>query len=167
MVKEFEHERQNNSRILAVWWRIAMNIIDWLGIIAGLYQERLLDWAAIVIYGRLPLTIVATVFFQLGQLFCRVLGIIFAALLLKFTAVIPAQRLAVWYHSRFSIYAITSAIRLPCHPFSCGGNCPLSFGFTVGLVLARTLNRLERCSCVSLSHHHLVSIAGWWLFICA
>ena len=87
---------------------IAMNIIDWLGIIAGLYQERLLDWAAIIIFGRLPLTIVATVFAQLGQLFfAGFLGIIFAALLLKFTS--GNYLLKGWLFgiiAWFSIYAI-------------------------------------------------------------
>src|SRR5690554_3264512 len=127
---------------------IAMNIIDWLGIIAGLYQERLLDWAAIMIYGRLPLTIVATVFAQLGQLFfAGFLGIIFAALLLKFTS--GNYLLKGWLFgiiAWFSIYAISSAIRLPAlatHSVAAVIAHFLSASL-YGLVLARTLNRLER-----------------------
>ncbi|MGI6097972.1 MAG: hypothetical protein ACOYBM_07710 [Dethiobacteria bacterium] len=48
---------------------VAMNIIDWTGFLFGFHQERLLDWAAVVLYGYLPDTTAQVVFAQIGQLF--------------------------------------------------------------------------------------------------
>lgn len=64
-----------------------MNVIDWAGYLFGFYQERLLDWAAVALYGRLPLNTPEVVFAQLGQItFAGFLGILFAYLLLKLTS---------------------------------------------------------------------------------
>lgn len=127
---------------------IAMNIVDWLGFVAGFYQERLLDWAAIVILGQLPQTIVATVFAQLGQLFfAGFLGIIFAASLLKLTS--GNYLLKGWLYGVlvwFAIYAVSSAMRLPTlatHSVAAAISHFLSASL-YGLVLARMLKRLER-----------------------
>lgn len=94
---------------------VFMNIIDWLGYWLNLYEEQLLDWAAVVTYGALPTTFPQTLFAQLEQiLFSGFMGIIFSYLLLSLTN--DDLLLKGWIYGIFSwffIYAISIAIRLP------------------------------------------------------
>ncbi len=127
---------------------IAMNIIDWIAVFLGLYRERLLDWAAVLLYGHLPRTTMEIAFAQLCQiLFAGFLGLIFSSLLLKFSS--GNYLVKGWTFSIlawFSIYGISIAIRLPNftqHEFLATVSHFISASI-YGLVLAYTLNKLEK-----------------------
>lgn len=100
------------SGILAA---IAMNFLDWAGYLLGLYDERLLDWASVVIQGVLPKTTFEIIWSQLAQIFFGgFLGIIFAYILLKLTSGnYLVKGLLFGIMAWFSIYAISIALRLP------------------------------------------------------
>ena len=141
-------DRVTASFIAGIIAAIAMNIVDWIGYSLGLYGERLLDWAAVAIYGRLAENVYEVVFAQIAQIiFSGFVGIIFAFLLLKLTSenyIIKGWLFGVF--AWFGLYAISSAIRLPTletHEF----NAVFSHFITssiYGIVLALVLNRLDK-----------------------
>ena len=127
-----------------------MNIIDWLGFILGIHNERLLDWAAVAIYGRLPNTILELIFAQAGQIFfAGFLGIILSALLLKLTS--GNYLLKGWIYGVigwFTLYSISIAVRLPnleTHTLSTVVAHLISAS-VYGLILAYTLNRIDKAN---------------------
>ena len=66
---------------------IAMNIVDYISYYIGFDRERLYNWAAIAIFGKLPNTIGEVISAQISQLFFSgLLGIIFSYYLLKLTS---------------------------------------------------------------------------------
>lgn len=66
---------------------LAMNIPDWIGYLLGLHERRLLDWAAVAIYGALPSNTFQVIFSQAGQLFfAGILGALFSSLILKWAS---------------------------------------------------------------------------------
>lgn len=127
---------------------IAMNVIDWAGFLLRLYQERLLDWAAVIIYGRLPITTGEILFAQLGQIFfAGILGTIFSSFLLKWTS--ENYLIKGWFYGIlvwFSIYALSTILRIPTlaqHTFNTVVSHFIS-GSVYGLVLPYTLNWLDK-----------------------
>ena len=127
---------------------IAMNVVDWVGYSAGLHDERLLDWAAVSIYGRLPGNLIEVAFAQVAQiLFAGFLGVLFALMLLKLTSGNYLFKGLIYGNFIwFIIYAISIAVRLPTlesHTFSAVLSHFLS-ATTYGLVLSYTLHRLEK-----------------------
>lgn len=127
---------------------LTMNVIDWAGYLLGFYQEQLLDWAAVALYGRLPTNTYEIVFAQMGQIvFAGFLGIFFAYLLLKLTSCNYIIRgwvfsLIVW----FGLYAISIAFQIPNlerHSFFAGFSHFLSAS-VYGLVLALVLNYIDK-----------------------
>jgi len=127
---------------------IAMNIIDWIGYSLGFYNERLLDWASIAIYGHLPITNYEVVFAQLGQIFFSgFAGILFSYMLLKLTS--GNYLLKGWIFGIlmwFGLYATSIALRLPTltnHDFHTSLAHFIS-STVYGLVLASVLNYLDK-----------------------
>jgi hypothetical protein len=127
---------------------IAMNIIDWLGVLIGFHQERLLNWAAIAVLGRLPNTIAEIIFAQFAQLvFSGLLGVLFSVILLSEVRGNYLVKgwlfgLAAW----FTIYAISIALRLPTleqHTLNATTSHFVSSS-VYGLILTVTLNRLAK-----------------------
>ena len=125
-----------------------MNIVDWIGYGLGLYGERLLNWAAVAIYGRLPQNIFETVFAQIAQImFSGFVGIIFAFLILKLRSENYLIKgwifgVAAW----FGLYALSIAIKLPTlstHEFNAVFSHFMSSSI-YGIVLALVLNRTDR-----------------------
>lgn len=141
-------DRVTSGFIAGIIAGVAMNIVDWTGYSSGLYAERLLDWAAVAIYGRLPDNVVEVIWAQIGQIFfAGFLGILFASMLLKLTSgnyLIKGWIFGVilW----FGIYATSIAIRLPnleMHSFWATFSHFLSAS-VYGLVVSFVLNYLEK-----------------------
>lgn len=131
---------------------IAMNIVDWAGYGLRLHNERLLNWAAVAIFGRLPGNTTEVIFAQLGQiLFAGFMGILFAVVLLKLTSGSYLVKgwvfgVIVW----FGLYAISIALTLPhlsTHAFYAVLSHLISAS-VYGLVLAYGLNVLDQRSLI-------------------
>jgi len=129
---------------------IAMNIVDWIGFIIGFHEERLLDWAAIAIYGHLPNTLAEIIFAQMGQLFfAGFLGFILSVILLKLTSGnYLIKGLLFGLIAWFALYAISIAIRLPSleqHTLNTTISHFISSS-VYGLLLTFTLNWFDKAS---------------------
>ncbi|MBS4026654.1 MAG: hypothetical protein KGZ96_13450 [Clostridia bacterium] len=125
---------------------VAMNVIDWIGYILKLYDERLLDWAAVVTYGRLPNNIAEIIFAQAGQIvFSGLLGILFAYIIPKLRS--ENYLLKGWIYGvvmNQSLYAFAIAFKLPdltVHTFNATVSHLISAS-VYGLVLTYTFKRL-------------------------
>lgn len=125
---------------------VAMNIIDWIGYFLELYDERLLDWSAVVTYGRMPNNIEEVIFAQALQIFFSgFLGLLFAY-------IIPILRsgnylLKGWVYGvvvNQSLYALAIAFKLPdltVHTFYATVSHIISAS-VYGLVLTYTFKKL-------------------------
>lgn len=127
---------------------ISMNIIDWAGHLLGFYQERLLNWAAVALYGRLPANTPEIVLAQIGQIiFAGFLAIPFIYLLPKLTSGNYIVKgwifgLIIW----FGVYALSIAFRLPHleqHAFFAVVSHLISAS-VYGVVLGMTLSLLDQ-----------------------
>lgn len=127
---------------------IAMNIVDWAGYLAGLYEERLLDWAGMITFGRLPVTPFEVAFAQIEQLFLGgLLGTIFAFILLKLTS--GNHLLKGWIYgvvANEAFYAVSILFGLKnfsVHTFNATVSHAISSS-VYGLTLAYVLALLDR-----------------------
>lgn len=127
---------------------IVMNMIDWLGVLLGFHQERLLNWAAIAVLGRLPNTIAEIIFAQFAQLvFSGLLGVLFSVILLS--EIRGNYLVKGWLFGLlawFAIYATSIALRLPTleqHTLNATISHFVSSS-VYGLILAVTFNWLTR-----------------------
>jgi len=127
---------------------IAMNIVDYISYYIGFDRERLYNWAAIAIFGKLPNTIGEVISAQISQLFFSgLLGIIFSYYLLKLTS--SNYLLKGWIYgltSWFFIYSVAIAFRLPSlETHSLNSVVNHAFSATIyGLVLGETLHRINK-----------------------
>ncbi|SDH87507.1 hypothetical protein [Desulfosporosinus hippei] len=63
---------------------IVMNLIDWTMYLIGFHQERLFDWASIVVFGRLQSGTGELIFAQIAQVFFSgFIGILFYYLIVN------------------------------------------------------------------------------------
>lgn len=125
-----------------------MNVIDWSGFGLGFYKERLLDWSASVLFGRLPLNSIEIFFAQIGQIFfAGFLGVLSIYMLLK---VIDENYLlkgwvfgiVIW----FGLYAISTVFKLPGlekHTINATISHFISAS-TYGLVLSFVMHALDK-----------------------
>lgn len=127
---------------------VAMNVVDWIGYGLGLYDERLLDWAAVITIGRLPKNTVEVIFAQAEQIvFSGFLGILFACILPKIKS--GNYMLKGWMYgvvANESIYALGIAFKLPnltIHTFYATVSHLISAS-VYGLVLAYVLKKLNQ-----------------------
>ena len=128
---------------------IGMNIIDYISyfVIRFDTRELLLDWAAVMLYGRLAQSLPEFVLAQLAQLFfAGFMGVVFSYALLKLTS--GNYLLKGWIFgimSWFFIYAIAIALQVPLlktHAFESVATNVLSAS-AYGLILAQALNYLD------------------------
>jgi len=125
---------------------IAMNIVDYISYYVG-DREHLYDWAAIVIFGKLPASFGEIIFAQISQLFfAGLLGILFSYFLLRLTSVNYLLKgwiygLAAW----FFIYALAIIFRLPDLETHSLGSVVSHFisASIYGLALGETLHRIN------------------------
>jgi len=127
---------------------IAMNIVDWIGSGIGLYEERLLNWSAIALYGRLPINAIEIVFAQISQLFFSgFIGLLIASMFLRLTS--ENYLVKGWIFgvlAWFGLYALSSAMRLPTletHEFNAVFSHFISASI-YGIVFVLVLNRLDK-----------------------
>lgn len=127
---------------------VAMNFIDWAGYILGLYDERLLDWAAVVTLGRLPDNSAEVILAQTEQIFFTgFLGVLFAYIL----PILGSRNylLKGWIYgimANQSLYAFAIAFKLPnltVHTFYATVTHLISASI-YGLVLAYLLKKLNQ-----------------------
>ncbi len=125
---------------------IVMNIINYISYSINLTQELLLEWAAIMIYGRLPASVPEAIFAQFGQLvFSGFVGIIFAYMMLKLTS--GNYLLKGWIYAVilwFTLYAISSLFKIPNLQRHTLETALTTFasGSVYGLMMAEMLRRL-------------------------
>lgn len=143
----FLRDRISTGFVSGIIAGLAMNIPDHILSMINLDDQYLFDWAAIVIFGRLPKSLGEFISAQMYQLFFSgFLGIFFSYLLLR----LPSGNylLRGWIYgvaSWFFIYAFAIAFRLPyleTHSL----NSVLSHNLSAsiyGLVLAETLHRIN------------------------
>ncbi|OWZ84976.1 DUF6789 family protein [Natranaerobius trueperi] len=127
---------------------VFMNIIDWTAFLLGYHKERLLDWAAIIVYGYLPTSIAHTVLAQLGQLFfSSFLGIIYYLFLAKLSD--ENHILKGWIFAIitwFGLYGISISVGLPelkAHTFNTTFSHFISASI-YGVTLAHTFKKITR-----------------------
>jgi hypothetical protein len=125
---------------------VAMNAVDWISYVLKLYDERLLDWAAVVTFGRLPNNLAEVIFAQAGQIvFSGFLGILFAFIIPKLRS--GNYLIKGWIYGvvvNQSLYAFAIAFKLPdltVHTFYATVSHLISAS-VYGLVLTYTFKRL-------------------------
>lgn len=126
---------------------LAMLIPDYLLTYVKYDPERLYNWAAVVILGRLPAHIYDVILAQAAQLFfAALIGILFSYMILKFTS--GNYLFKGWLFgvtAWFTVYAVAILFRLPylqTHTFKSSFS-HLIAATVYGLVLAETLHRIN------------------------
>ncbi len=127
---------------------IAMNIINYISYFLDFTNELFLQWAAVMIYGRLSETLPELIFAQFGQLvFSGLVGIVFAYMMLKLTS--KNYLLKGWIYAVllwFALYAITIIFRVPHLQRHGLGEALTTFiaASAYGFLVAEVLRRLLR-----------------------
>ncbi|MFZ5944765.1 MAG: hypothetical protein ACOYVD_11680 [Bacillota bacterium] len=141
-------DRITSGFIAGIVAALAMNIVDWLGYLVGLYDERLLNWASMMTLGRLPNNLFEVMFTQIEQIvFSGFLGIPFALILLKLTS--GNYLFKGWLYGVIAnegIYAISILLKLDnftTHTLNATISHFLSAS-VYGITLAYTLGVLDR-----------------------
>ena len=133
---------------------IVMNIIDYISyfLIKFDTRELLLDWTAVMLFGRLAQSLPEFILAQVAQIFfAGFLGIVFSYALLKLTS--GHYLLKGWIYgviTWFFIYAVTIAFQVPLlktHFFEAVATNIVAAS-AYGLILAEALNYLDSKSTV-------------------
>ncbi|WP_028309684.1 hypothetical protein [Desulfitibacter alkalitolerans] len=128
---------------------VFMNLIDYIGVyVVGFDDVLLLEWAAVLMYGRPQENMLEASLAQAGQLvFSGFLGIFFAYIMLKITS--GNYLFKGWLYgilTWFFIYALTIVFQVPFltrHPFE-AVVVHIIASSVYGLVLAEALKRLDQ-----------------------
>ena len=128
---------------------IAMNVVDWIGYLVGFHDERLLDWGAVTIFGRLANNLPEAIFAQVGQiLFGGLVGILYTLVILKLAAGNhPIKGWIYGFLTWFFIYSISIMYDLPHMDTHESVSIPVTHflsASTYGLVLGLTIDWIEK-----------------------
>lgn len=127
---------------------VVMNLIDYIGVFVVRFDNvLLLEWAAVLMYGRPQENLLEAALAQAGQLvFSGLLGVFFAYIMLKIAS--GNYLFKGWLYgilAWFFIYAVTIVLQVPYltrHPFE-SVVVHVIASSVYGLILAEALKRLD------------------------